>query len=471
MAMTWVVNTRAAKHLVRSDGQEDLCFALWYPSQGRERKTALLYDLILPKRCERKIHGNASFAGRYFERALGLAVRQNAGLALLHSHPAPSWQGMSDDDIAAELGHAASTKGATEHPLVGLTIGNDSSWSARFWEKVSPQKYERRWCHSVRVVGENLHTTYCEQLMPEPTLRSELTRTVSAWGSTEQAHLTRLRVGVVGAGSVGSLVAEALARMGIAHVVLIDYDVVEVENLGCLLHARLSDALQARPKILVLSDAITQSATASPFKVEPFQWSVVETEGYRAALDCDVLFSCVDRPWARFALNFIAYAHLIPVVDGGISVQQQRNQRGLRRANWRAHVATPGRKCLECLRQYDPGLVAVERDGYLDVPSYINSLPGDHTLKRRENVFAFSLAAASAELQQFLRMVVAAPGLSNPGAWLEDFVTGARDIDPKPCKKACLFPSLTATGDHSKICVTGRHSIAEEMRQLRKLSQ
>src|SRR5262249_50432578 len=96
VAMTSVLNAAAIKHLIRPDGQEDLCFAFWHPGQGRARKTALLYELILPRRGDRTVHRSASFEGRYFERALGVAVRENAGLALLHSHPAPGWQGMSD---------------------------------------------------------------------------------------------------------------------------------------------------------------------------------------------------------------------------------------------------------------------------------------------------------------------------------------------------------------------------------------
>src|SRR5260370_315404 len=109
VAISTPVHESVIRHLVRDDGQEDLCFALWFPSQGKGRLTALVQDLVLPLKDERMVHGNASFQPGYFQRSLGAAVNAGAGLAFLHSHPAPGWQGMSRDDVVAEESHAAAT--------------------------------------------------------------------------------------------------------------------------------------------------------------------------------------------------------------------------------------------------------------------------------------------------------------------------------------------------------------------------
>jgi molybdopterin/thiamine biosynthesis adenylyltransferase len=468
VALSAQTHDELRRHLWRADGQEDLCFALWYPSEGETRMTALVAKAVLPEPGDRRVHGNASFLPQFFERALSEAVAADAGLAFLHSHPAPGWQDMSSDDVRAEAGHAAATLAMTGLPLVGMTLGaTDGAWSARFWEKAAPRRYVRRPCTHVRVAGESLAVTYHDSLLKPPRLKPELRRTVSAWGQPRQADLARLHVGIVGAGSVGAIVAETLARTGIRHISLIDFDAVESVNLDRLLHATRRDARVQRAKASMLARALSLSATADNFTAHGVEYSVCEEEGFRAALDCDVLFSCVDRPWPRAVLNLIAYAHLIPVVDGGIRVGVCRNG-DLRRADWKVHIASPGRRCLECLDQYNPADVSLEREGFFDDPSYISGLPDDHHVRRNENVFAFSLSAASFEILQMLTMTIAPCGIANVGEQMYHLVPGF--LDPpsfRVCTETCLYPSFTGKGDRVGIKVTGRHPVAEAARARR----
>jgi hypothetical protein len=167
-------------------------------------------------------------------------------------------------------------------------------------------------------------------------------------------------------------------------------------------------------------------------------------------------------------LNLVAYAHLIPVVDGGILVRGRRGQR-LRGAEWRAHLAAPGRACLECLGQYDPGLVQVERAGLLDDPSYLAGLDEDHPLRRNENVFPFSAAAAAAETLQLLTAVIAPGGVGDTGAHLYHFTTGTLDRRTDGCLPTCMYANtLMALGDTHSLQVTGEHRAATAARENRR---
>jgi molybdopterin/thiamine biosynthesis adenylyltransferase len=471
-AMTEHTHEVLSRHLLQHLNDEDLSFAIYHPSTGVQRTTAVVSEPILPLEGEREVHGNVEFTGEYFLRAAGIAAERGAGVAFLHSHTRRSrgWQEMSGDDIDAETAYAPRALAITGLPLVGMTLAGDGAWSARFWEKTAPKAYKRVDCESVRVVGGRLRMTYNEAQRPAPGFREALTRTISAWGAETQADLARLRIGVVGVGNVGAIIAEALARTGVQHVRLLDFDTVKTINLDRILHATERDVRMARSKVEMLARALRRSATAAEPIIEPMELSVVEEDGFRAALDCDVLFSCVDRPWPRSVLNFIAFAHLIPVVDGGIRVQTTGDK--IVSADWKAHVAAPERRCLECLGQYDPNLVTAERFGQLDDPHYLDGLPAGHPILANENVFAFGLGAGSLEALQLLLMVAAPGGISDVGAQNYHFKTGAIDLETRDCEPHCLYSNeYLGLGDDADLTVTGRHEAAERERVERAANQ
>ena len=223
-------------HVRRARRQEELCFALWRPGTGATRKTALIFDIIPPSPGERHLHGNASFEPTYLARAVRLACTREMGLAFMHNHLAGGWQDMSETDVIAERDRISPPARATGLPLVGLTLGTDGSWSARFW-MWDGRQFNRSWCDKVRVAGRRLRITFNDHTMPAPKRRPALRRTIDTWGEARQRDIARLRLGVVGVGSVGCMVAEALARIGVEKLVLIDPDRVETHNLDRLLYA------------------------------------------------------------------------------------------------------------------------------------------------------------------------------------------------------------------------------------------
>ena len=99
--------------------QEELCFALWRPSTGANRKVAIVFEIIPPIAGDRNLHGNASFEATYLSRATRMAIDRKAGLAFMHNHFTPGWQDMSEPDIVAERDRISPAARATDLPLVG----------------------------------------------------------------------------------------------------------------------------------------------------------------------------------------------------------------------------------------------------------------------------------------------------------------------------------------------------------------
>lgn len=416
VALTSALHDELATFLLRPDGQEDLMFALYVPSVGTERLTALITDLIYPEDGDREVHGNVSFTGAYLDRVYQEALAKGRGVVLLHSHLGPGWQDASDDDIRADQRVASSAVPVTGWPLISMTLGTDGTWSARVWQNEEGW-VTGGWATHVRVVGSQLKVSYAEHLRPSPPVTRRHRRTVAVWGPDQQAAMTRLTVGVVGLGSVGSQVCEQLARSGSTRLVLIDHDRVEEHNLDRLTGAYPENLGEL--KVDVAARNALRSSTALQIDVRRVPAKVTSPDGYRAALDCDVLFSCVDRPQPRRLLNHLAYAHLIPVIDGGIRVRHRQAQ--FIGVNWQVQTVGPMRPCLECVKAFDAGEADMDAKGLLDNPTYVSGLQGSAELQASENVFTFSNAVASMEM---LHLFALATGFQNFGVQRFDFNSG-----------------------------------------------
>ena len=464
VAMTDRTERRLLELLVRDDGQEDLCLALYRPSTAATRTTTLIVSAIAPSGDDREVHGNATVFGDYILRGAQAARGEGCGLVLLHSHPrACRWQPMSGPDREAEASYANLAREITGLPLVGMTLaGGDNTWSARHWDIGTGTGVDCTHATNVRVIGEHLAVSWNDSLRPPPTATNRQIRTVSAWGPHRQADLARRRVLVVGVGSVGLDVAVRLAASGIQNLTIMDFDIVEEHNLDRLIGATARDVRLRRAKIHIARRLASAAATADNPRIEGSALSVCEPEGLRLALDHDLIFSCVDRPWPRAVLNALAYSDLIPVIDGGIAIDTNSNG-GMLNATWRTHVIRPGRPCMACNRQLDLAQVTIDKQGLLDDPAYIahaDMLP----TSAGQNVAVLSASVSAALLAQYVSLSVAPAGLGEPGPLQYSFNSHFLDHRDDITRAHCPVEPSEAVGDN-RHDLTGRHPHAEQKRK------
>ncbi len=130
------------------------------------------------------------------------------------------------------------------------------------------------------------------------------------------ARLTRKTVLLVGAGSVGSYLAEQLARSGVEHWRLVDHDVVEAANI-CRTGYTLADV--GRPKVEALAGHLLNINPAA--EVHPMQRSLLDFTGDEMnALftGVDLVLAATDHPRAQSRINRFAFHAGIPALYVGI---------------------------------------------------------------------------------------------------------------------------------------------------------
>jgi tRNA A37 threonylcarbamoyladenosine dehydratase len=167
----------------------------------------------------------------------------------------------------------------------------------------------------------NLHGTQDWMEVPPADLERRFGGLRRLWGDAGYERVRAARVAVVGVGGVGSWAAEALARCGVATLVLIDLDQVaesninrQIQALGATVGAAKVLALQAR-----IADIHPGCAVhAVEAFVEPDNWPAL------LPVEVDVVVDACDQNAAKLALARWATTQGRPLVMAGAAGGKSR---------------------------------------------------------------------------------------------------------------------------------------------------
>ena len=140
-------------------------------------------------------------------------------------------------------------------------------------------------------------------------------RNLGTIGWEGQERLLRATVVVVGAGGIGGWVIEALARMGVGHLVVIDCDRFEENNLNRQLGC--TERTLGLPKAECLAERVAQVNAA--VRVTPHVVRLDATNAQALLRGADVVVDALDTLPARLVLEEAAQALGIPMVHGAIA--------------------------------------------------------------------------------------------------------------------------------------------------------
>lgn len=150
-----------------------------------------------------------------------------------------------------------------------------------------------------------------------------------------QEEVSDARIMVVGCGALGNEVLKNLVLLGARHLVVVDFDRVENDNLSRSVLFTKDDAEAGRYKVEAVAERLRQMAPET--EVTPICGDIAYDVGLGLIRRMNVLIGCVDNRWARYCINRHAMRAGIPWVDGGIDTLEGT-----------ARVFRPGENCYAC---------------------------------------------------------------------------------------------------------------------------
>ena len=342
-------------HLLRGATADEEAALLLTSSRADSDDLDLLVRRVVPVPDDAllsKHRAGLEIAPDFIAPLLKEARRDRGGIIVCHSHPFSTTSvHFSGIDDGGEEALFPRMQARTPGPHASIVFGQESC-DARVWlvDSSGPVAVDE-----LTIIGdsvESIATCSARAKRPALSLDESVARQILAIGEAAQRRLSAARVGVVGAGGLGSLICDALIRMGVGAIVPVDRDALKQHNLARQANGG-SDDVGAK-KVSTIEAAAKRIGFGT--HVQPVAQWIQEAYAARALLGCDVVIAVTDNMKSRVFAARLGHQYAIPIVSAGIDVIASATGTPPRVGGHVAVQHVDGR-CLDCLGLIDHAML------------------------------------------------------------------------------------------------------------------
>jgi hypothetical protein len=264
------------------------------------------------------------------------------------------------------------------------------------------------------------------------------------FGKEGQAAIRAKRVSLIGAGGLGTHVAQQIALLGVGAVTPVDHEELSKSNRNRYIGAWATDPIPGSRKVDLVERLVT--LIDPTIKVTPVYSSFPSREALDAIKSADYVFGCVDGDGPRFVLNEACIAYDKPLFDLASDVPEAGHYGG------RVTVVMRAGGCLHCRGVLDPKDVR----RYLSPSEALENEDGEYGIRRAllgqvgPSVVSINGVVASLAVTEF---IVAVTGMREPARHLVyrgHLGTVSRQSDD-PSAQCYLCRGVRGAGDDARI--------------------
>ena len=275
----------------------------------------------------------------------------------VHTHPfCPSGVAFSALDDADERRFLGFIHQHFDDLHYASIVLSQSDYAARRWHLLEDERH---------ALDAEIRTQTAPEAWPRADVRApgmvldeQWSRSVAALGLETMGRITGdQRIGVVGVGGLGSIIAEHLIHMGFPELVLVDPDTLEPSNLNRVVGARASDARRRLPKVRALARHLRSINPRA--RILSHQGGVADAAIQETLARCHWLMVGTDNHLSRFQAQQFCLRTGVGLISAGVNISAHDG--AIQDMSGEVITVRLGdRLCLSCLQRINPTALAAD---------------------------------------------------------------------------------------------------------------